>query len=383
MVLEPPPASGGALAAPAGPGLAFIADHDGAVSRPSARGAPRTIVLDPMLRAIANIRLGPRGRPRRDLRGLLASLPAVDDRCGVAMTAPALIVPRVLDFALCDLLVGLYDQMGGEDSGFLLDRDGKTATVIDHRLKRRRDLLIAVPELRDAMRDQIVRRLLPAVERYFQFEATRMDRYIVSCYDSALGGHFFRHRDNVNAGAQHRRFAVSINLNGDYDGCDLVFPEFGRRTYRAPVGGAIVFSCGALHEVTPIRRGRRYAFLPFLYGEDGRGAAPPQQRAARGRRERTMLADDHDRLVPAQPRIAMPVRAAAALARLDARRAQSRGRGAIARLGRSRAACALPSRSSIRRSSAGPAPQSGAARCAPGSTRSRRSTASRRSIPMP
>jgi predicted 2-oxoglutarate/Fe(II)-dependent dioxygenase YbiX len=95
-----------------------------------------------------------------------------------------------------------------------------------------------------------------------------MDRYMVSCYDSALGGHFFRHRDNVNAGARHRRFAVTVNLNGDYDGCDLAFPEFGRRTYRAPVGGAIVFSCGALHQVTPIRRGRRYAFIPFLYGEE-------------------------------------------------------------------------------------------------------------------
>ena len=34
------------------------------------------------------------------------------------------------------------------------------------------------------------------------------------------------------------------------------------------IGGAIVFSCGALHEVTPITRGRRYAFLPFLYGEE-------------------------------------------------------------------------------------------------------------------
>jgi len=28
-----------------------------------------------------------------------------------------------------------------------------------------------------------------------------------------------------------------------------------------------VFSCGALHQVTPITRGRRYAFLAFLYGE--------------------------------------------------------------------------------------------------------------------
>ena len=94
-----------------------------------------------------------------------------------------------------------------------------------------------------------------------------MDRYIVACYDSAIGGHFYRHRDNVNVGAQHRRFAVTINLNKDYDGCDLIFPEFGRRSYRAPHGGAIVFSCGALHQVTPVTRGKRYAFLAFLYGE--------------------------------------------------------------------------------------------------------------------
>jgi predicted 2-oxoglutarate/Fe(II)-dependent dioxygenase YbiX len=173
----------------------------------------------------------------------------------------------VLDFELCDFLVQLYDRMGGEDSGFLLDSSGKTATILDHRLKRRRDLPIVVPELREQIRGRLVARLLPAVERYFQFRATRMDRYIVSCYDSNEGGYFYRHRDNLNAGAEHRRFAVSINLNRDYDGCDLVFPEFGRRTYRAPVGGAIVFSCGALHEVTPITSGRRLAFLPFLYDE--------------------------------------------------------------------------------------------------------------------
>ena len=124
-----------------------------------------------------------------------------------------------------------------------------------------------MPEVRDTIRGQIVRRLVPAIERFFQFSATRMDRYIVACYDSAIGGHFHRHRDNVNVGAQHRRFAVTINLNNDYDGCDLIFPEFGRRTYRAPHGGAVVFSCGALHQVTPVTRGKRYAFLAFLYGE--------------------------------------------------------------------------------------------------------------------
>ena len=43
--------------------------------------------------------------------------------------------------------------------------------------------------------------------------------------------------------------------------------EFGRRAYHAPYGGAIVFSCGTLHQVTPVTRGKRYAFLAFLYAE--------------------------------------------------------------------------------------------------------------------
>ena len=65
----------------------------------------------------------------------------------------------------------------------------------------------------------------------------------------------------------HRRFAVSINLNDDYDGGDLRFPEFGPRTYRPPPGGACVFSCSVLHEATSVTRGERFAFLPFMHDE--------------------------------------------------------------------------------------------------------------------
>ncbi len=267
-VLTAPPADPVAVVGAAPATLRYVADYDGATTRLyGAVEAPRSVVLDPMLRVVAVVPWDHPAGHAAILQQMLKSLPSIDDAAGVPMMAPALIVPRVLDFDLCDFLVRLYDKMGGEDSGFLLDVDGKTRTMVNYRLKRRRDLPIVVTELRDRIRDQLVRRLLPAVESYFQFAATRMDRYMVSCYDAAEGGHFFRHRDNVNVGAQHRRFAVSINLSRDYDGCDLMFPEFGRRTYRAPVGGAIVFSCGALHEVTPITRGRRYAFLPFLYGE--------------------------------------------------------------------------------------------------------------------
>lgn len=248
--------------------ISFIVDYDGAVTRAfGASDRPRTVVLDPMLRAVADIPWDHAGGHAKTVRRVLASLPAVDDSAGVPLIAPALIVPRVLDFELCDFLIQFYDKLGGKDSGFLFDANGQTSTVVDYRMKRRNDLSVLVPDLRDTIRAQIVRRLLPPIERFFQYSATRMDRYIVACYDSAVGGHFYRHRDNVNAGAQHRRFAVTINLNKDYDGCDLVFPEFGSRSYRAPHGGAIVFSCGALHQVTPVTRGRRYAFLAFLYGE--------------------------------------------------------------------------------------------------------------------
>ena len=61
--------------------------------------------------------------------------------------------------------------------------------------------------------------------------------------------------------------AVSINLNADYEGGDLRFPEYGSRTYRPPPGGAVVFSCSILHEATAVTRGERFAFLPFLYDE--------------------------------------------------------------------------------------------------------------------
>lgn len=267
-VLTAPPDDPAYYSARATAAISFIADYDGALSRRyGAAQKPRTVVLDPMLRAVADIAWDFPAGHAQAVGSVLRGLPPVDDCAGVPLTAPVLIVPRVFDFALCDFLVEFYQRLGGRDSGFLLDSDGKTGTVVDYRIKRRSDLPLAAPALREAIRGQIVRRLLPAMELFFQFQATRMDRYIVACYDSEVGGHFYRHRDNINAGAQHRRFAVTLNLNKDYDGCDLVFPEFGRRVYRAPHGGAVVFSCGALHQVTPITRGRRFAFLAFLYGE--------------------------------------------------------------------------------------------------------------------
>jgi len=275
----------------------FLADYDGAISRTfGAAEMPRTIVLDPMLRAIADVAWdNPQGHSAM-VRNIMRSLPSVDDSAGVPLFAPALIMPRVFSFEICDFLTQFYESQTAVDSGFQFDIDGKTTTLSDHRLKRRSDVPVAAPEVRELVRSQVVRRLVPAIERFFQFKVTRMDRYIVACYDSAVAAHFHRHRDNVNAGAQHRRFALSINLNKDFEGGDLIFPEFGRKTYRPPEGGALVFSCGALHQVMPVTKGKRYAFLAFMYGEeDARLREANNARLHAGEMQYTGL---NDRLFP-------------------------------------------------------------------------------------
>jgi predicted 2-oxoglutarate/Fe(II)-dependent dioxygenase YbiX/peroxiredoxin len=298
-VFTGPPDDIASLAAISSNKVFFLADYDGAISRTfGAHEMPRTVVLDPMLRAVADIAWdAPQGHAET-VGNVLRGLPAVDDSAGVPMFAPALMVPRVFSFEICDFLVQFYEQQGGVDSGFQFDVAGKTTTLSDWRLKRRSDVAVAAPEVRELVRGQIVRRLLPAIEQYFQFRATRMDRYIVACYDSEVGGHFHRHRDNVNAGAQHRRFAVSINLNNNFEGCDLTFPEFGRKTYRPSEGGALVFSCGALHQVTPVTKGRRYAFLAFLYGEED--AKKREANNARLHIGETLYTGTQDRLFPEQ-----------------------------------------------------------------------------------
>jgi predicted 2-oxoglutarate/Fe(II)-dependent dioxygenase YbiX/peroxiredoxin len=298
-ILTEPPQDAAELAAISSNALFFLADYDGAISRAfGALKMPRTIVLDPMLRAIADIDWDFAQGHDETVSQILRNLPNVDDSAGVPLFAPALMVPRIFSFELCDFLMQFYLEQGGKESGFQFDVDGKTTTLTDARFKRRSDVGVLAPEVRELVRGHIVKRLVPEIERYFQFQATRMDRYIIACYDSRVGGHFFRHRDNINAGAQHRRFALSINLNSDFTGGDLMFPEFGRKLYRPPVGGALVFSCAALHQVTPVTSGRRFAFLAFLYGEDD--ARRREQNNSRLHAGEARYYGKEDRLFPEQ-----------------------------------------------------------------------------------
>jgi len=251
------------------PGLRFFLDYDRAISRAygadagEGRYRPHWLLLDRNLRVAGRFALPDAERALAALAELAAS-PAMPDWAPVAM------IPNVFEQDLCRKLIALYEENGGEESGFMRDVDGMTRLLVDPAHKVRRDFLIEDPDLAQELNRRILRRLVPAVLRNFQFSATRVERLLVACYEAESGGHFAPHRDNTTKGTAHRRFAVTINLNeAEYEGGDLVFPEFGQRTYRAPTGGAIVFSCSLLHSARPVTSGRRFAFLPFLYDEAG------------------------------------------------------------------------------------------------------------------
>src|SRR5690606_3334937 len=143
----------------------------------------------------------------------------------VGIPAPVLIVPRVFEPAMCQALIDYYQREGGEPSGFMRDVDGRTVLIHDPQHKRRSDRMIEDAALRVACRDRIHHRLAPEIAKAFQFTATRIERYLVACYEAEDVGHFRAHRDNTTLGTAHRRFAVSLNLNtGDYQGGLLRFP---------------------------------------------------------------------------------------------------------------------------------------------------------------
>jgi len=227
---------------------------------------PYWLVLDPMMRVLHRAPL----MHSKQVFDFIKNLPPSDGHAGVPMHAPVLILPRVFEPALCRHLIDLYNKHGGKESGFMREQNGKTVLVIDHSFKRRRDYDIEDPAVRQSVAARIFERVAPELKKAYNFIATRMERYIVSCYNHEESGGYFRaHRDNTTMGTAHRRFAISINLNAEeYEGGELMFPEFGSRTYRAPTGGAVVFGCGLLHEATPVTKGSRYAFLPFLYDEE-------------------------------------------------------------------------------------------------------------------
>ena len=270
---DPADAASGRLKA-ALPGIRHFFDADGLVGRlygsrlpEGVPGAVKSLwyVLDPMLRVCGVIEDDALAAGR--VLAALRRLPALD-RAVEALPAPVLMLPDVFEPDFCERLRAYYDRSESQLSGvFTQTAAGPSQTVADMNFKRRRDCPVRDKALAQQIQARIVRRVVPEIRKVYHFEATQLERLILASYESADRGCFGPHRDNTVTAAEHRRFAVSINLNADFGGGELVFPEFSRRGYRPGAGGALIFSCSLMHQVTPVTAGRRLACLPFVHDD--------------------------------------------------------------------------------------------------------------------
>lgn len=252
------------------PGVRFFWDFDLAVSRlwgivGEDHLKPCLFLIDPAFRIAMSAPIEAVDVVLDRLAQELADAPATT----AAQYAPVLTLPRIFEPELCEALVDFYRAGGATASGFTKDVGGQTVQQIDPLIKRRHDVFLHDEGIIEGLAARLRDRLFPMVKRALGWQAEHIERYLISRYGEEDQGFFSRHRDDVTAGTAHRKFAVSLNLNDGYEGGDLCFPEFGPRTYRPPLGGATVFCCSLLHEATPVTKGERFVFVPFLYDEAG------------------------------------------------------------------------------------------------------------------
>ena len=192
-----------------------------------------------------------------------------DDKAAPALPhAPVLQVPGIFEPELCLRLIDYWQSGDKRANEVTRGTAGQAdyAARSDGVVKRRTDVLI--PEDTNptnlAIRDRLLARLVPEVFKAFQFRVRSYEIARIGCYDADDGGWFRPHRDDAGDPAKPRRFALSVNLNDDFEGGGLCFPEYGRRFYRPPAGGGVAFSCNLLHEAQPVTRGRRFGLFTFL-----------------------------------------------------------------------------------------------------------------------
>jgi predicted 2-oxoglutarate/Fe(II)-dependent dioxygenase YbiX len=263
------PAELAALDKSSGGNLLVVAD-DGALIQHLAGTLPAVMTaftLDDNLRILERIELsGDAAEFEHRVARTYAERPVLQPRL-FQRQAPVLFIPRVLDDALCDGLISHFEETGGTPSGTAYVDGDKAYWKPNPDVKMRRDVYLEGGPWLDKVKDALVRRVLPEIQRCFNFQVTQHEVFKLIRYDAGAG-YFHAHRDNESHDTAHRRFAMTLNLNtGAYQGGELRFPEFGPDIYVPERGAAAIFSCSLLHEVTPVTLGSRYGLLGFFFSD--------------------------------------------------------------------------------------------------------------------
>ncbi|MEO1582388.1 MAG: hypothetical protein AAFR91_11110 [Pseudomonadota bacterium] len=183
---------------------------------------------------------------------------------------PVLIVPDVLSREECAKLIESVES--GTPLAVRPPRSGELQgdyqiPVYDHNRQDRVDHIIKDESTQQFLDERIFSRVVPMVKKAFAFDVTRREDLHVARYAGNRQGNTVGHRDNITAATAHRKFALSLNLNDDYEGGDVVFKEYSATGYKGSAGAALIFSSSLLHEVRETTQGIRYTLISHFFNE--------------------------------------------------------------------------------------------------------------------
>jgi predicted 2-oxoglutarate/Fe(II)-dependent dioxygenase YbiX len=266
-----------ATAAGADPWPTILADEAGRIrqslremtGRPAAPARPLAVLLDRNQRVLALADADGPGESGAELApwalARWAEEPPVAPAAEIRYAAPVLTIPNVLSRADCRALIARWHEMGHAPGKVTSLVQGEQVERVYETLKKRRDHRVSDPAVLRPLLALIARRLAPELDKAFHYRAFKFDRVLIACYEAERGDYFRRHRDNQTPATATRRFALTLNLNSDeYEGGELLFPEYGNYRYKPATGAAVLFSCSLLHEALPVTAGQRFALLSFL-----------------------------------------------------------------------------------------------------------------------
>mgnify|MGYP003670562593 CR=1 FL=1 len=184
---------------------------------------------------------------------LLDSLPQESELPISSAPPPVLLVPDVISDSLAQRLIAFLDER--EEDAFKNTGDYKSRSHI-HPNK----------ELERELDDKLSKSLLPEIEKVFYSQISHRETYKVCCYDAKENGSFGKHRDTIDPHL-HRRYALTLALNDDFEGGGICFPEYTEELLQIPKGWAVVFPGSLFHRVNAIGVGRRYVLVSFFFTE--------------------------------------------------------------------------------------------------------------------
>ena len=195
---------------------------------------------------------------------------------GVGGGAPVIVMDNLIDQQMCNELIAMFEN-GDVYEGEVMMTHGQLGgqSVVSSDTKKRLDCRVEDPEMHKILSETLGRRIASELAKAFNFNGFFFDTFRICRYAADRGDRFRAHRDNTVEGTHDRRFALTLNLNGDdYEGGELTFAEYGPEKFKTGNGGGVIFSCSLLHEAHPVTEGVRYALLSFLRDPNHRETKP-------------------------------------------------------------------------------------------------------------